>query len=55
MEKKNIKTLLVFVLALLLIIVLYLFALNNRYEQQGGIYYFDKWKQEIVEIPVPKR
>ena len=54
MEKENIKTLLAFVLALMLIIVLYLFALNNRYEHRAGPYYFDKWKQEVVNLSIPK-
>lgn len=53
---------LAFVFAFTLIVVLYLFALNNRFVFKNEQVVFDKWKQEYVthslvvdDVPIEKR
>lgn len=40
------------VIAVIVLIIMYLFALNGRYSQAEGAYYFDKWKGCIIKVPI---
>jgi hypothetical protein len=50
MNKKTILTSLKIIAGIYLAIILYLFALNGRYENVGdnGIIIFDKWENEMI-------
>lgn len=37
------------ILIVIALVILYLFALNGRYEKVYGPVYFDKWEKELIE------
>lgn len=47
MNKQNIIKL---IIVCILLIIAYLFALNGRYSKVEDNFYFDKWKQCIIEV-----
>lgn len=38
------------ILIVIALVILYLFALNGRYENIYGIVYFDKWEKVLIEV-----
>lgn len=59
MENKliNFERILKTVFAIIIVIILYLFVLNGRYEYMTGEAVLDKWKKEVIragtdELPV---
>ena len=40
------------VIAVLALVIAYLFALNGRYSHTGGLLYFDKWTEKAIQMNI---
>lgn len=49
MKKQNIKYILGFLFTIYVCVMIYLFALNGRYERVANGIVLDKWKKELLK------
>ncbi|NDW19428.1 hypothetical protein D0T53_10980 [Dysgonomonas sp. 216] len=50
MKRQNIKYTLLSLLVIYLCVILYLLALNGRYDRLANEVVLDKWKKEVIRI-----